>query len=1053
FGLVISPLIALMEDQVRSLRRRGVPAVALHSELSATERRDILATIVPSHRPSELKGFFMKAKTPKLVYLSPELATSSNFAESLRLWSSHIALVAIDEAHCVSKWGHDFRPCYRSLHQVRNQLPASIPWAACTATATSKVRQDVAENLGLKGDPLREVLLPFDRQNLRYGVIHRREDRDFGGTYTELIDLTTAQPPESCGIIYCQRKSDCENIAELLQERGVSAMPFHAGLCKNKKRAAFEAFIGKPLEKSSRNPKGAKHPKSVKDSAEKALQPFPTERARVLVATIAFGMGVDKADVRFVFHAAPPKSLSAYYQESGRAGRDGEPALCVMFFTERDFSGAKQLIISSRGHSATTDIALQELDAVEAFCSNTEECRRSLLLRHFGDPSADKPPATQRLPSHCCDRCAAFAHVSLQGLLPPHSGGMTATASRRERVRPADLPGFQVASKAFGTGGSLQGPAFMTARQLRGDLLHNDKLFLGRVSAVRLIVPEAARSLGQAGSALPDREQDAELLRSVIPEDSRAWADLQLRLEDIRSRLGEESGQEVFQTLLEASNLVDEANEITAAVREEEKLKFEVELVWDIHRAGAATDTVVIRLMKAKEDEHDEEKSPSSQTSEAEHVAVTYWTLLKFKARLDQMRDCFDEKQRHGRWSGSGDCLRDPWMEPSIVELRQRLIAHVDAESKRRNASKVTIPSVPLSPREKEKMMMSKTVKALQGASPGVRFGSKASIVSAESPKTPNLQASRELNKARPQQTLGRRFAPKGIEVTTAVPKKVPRVPSTSSTATIPTVQAEERKVARPPPEMQNGVTKAPKLLQEKGVTISHQVQYQVNGAFKEELSESLKAQLREKNEKEELYRLRIEYLQHQIDLYQTAGAVERSPRVCARARSSSPSHEPRTSEVEGVEGSQLSAAATSFFAPRNGNTAVRSMSAREAGARPFWGATPGSQEVKEPFALRGLISPRAVAEPVGPPVVQLREPWTHSPERDGRDPHPQLRPLASAISPAVVGHAHNVQPIYTVAPPVVVLRPKEPLAVRTSPMRAVLPESRADSTGLTVLT
>ncbi|CAK9052652.1 unnamed protein product [Durusdinium trenchii] len=468
FGLVISPLIALMEDQVRSLRRRGVPAVALHSELSATERRDILATIVPSHRPSELKGFFMKAKTPKLVYLSPELATSSNFAESLRLWSSHIALVAIDEAHCVSKWGHDFRPCYRSLHQVRNQLPASIPWAACTATATSKVRQDVAENLGLKGDPLREVLLPFDRQNLRYGVIHRREDRDFGGTYTELIDLTTAQPPESCGIIYCQRKSDCENIAELLQERGVSAMPFHAGLCKNKKRAAFEAFIGKPLEKSSRNPKGAKHPKSVKDSAEKALQPFPTERARVLVATIAFGMGVDKADVRFVFHAAPPKSLSAYYQESGRAGRDGEPALCVMFFTERDFSGAKQLIISSRGHSATTDIALQELDAVEAFCSNTEECRRSLLLRHFGDPSADKPPATQRLPSHCCDRCAAFAHVSLQGLLPPHSGGMTATASRRERVRPADLPGFQVASKAFGTGGSLQGPAFMTARQLRG---------------------------------------------------------------------------------------------------------------------------------------------------------------------------------------------------------------------------------------------------------------------------------------------------------------------------------------------------------------------------------------------------------------------------------------------------------------------------------------------------------------------------------------------------------------------------------------------------------
>jgi len=207
-------------------------------------------------------------------------------------------------------------------------------------------------------------------------------------------------------------------------------------------------------------------------------------------------------------------------------------------------------------------------------------------------------------------------------------------------------------------------------------LKHHDKLFLGRASALRLILPEVARAVGQAGSLLPERERDAELLRSIVPEDSRAWAELQLYLEDLRQRLGEESGQEIFETLIQASNLVDEANEITEALRPEDNLKFEVELVWDIHRA--AKDIVVIRLTRTNSAAEGEE-SPCSHISDVDKsVVVAYWTLAKFKARLDQMRDCFDTKQTSGRWEGHGDCLDDPWMEPSIPELQRRLVAHID---------------------------------------------------------------------------------------------------------------------------------------------------------------------------------------------------------------------------------------------------------------------------------------------------------------------------------------------------------------------------------------
>lgn len=453
FGLVISPLIALMKDQVRHLSARGLTAAALHSELPAAEKEAILTAIAPD--PKKAKGKGAKGHTtaaPKLLYLSPELATSPSFAAVLKRCADRIAIVAIDEAHCVSKWGHDFRPCYRCLRQLRSLIPSSVPWAACTATATAQVRADVARNLDLKGSPVAEVILPFDRCNLRYSVITRARRM---GEFEELLELTAAQPEEDTGIIYCQRKQDCEYIAQMLKDRGIPAMPFHAGLSKVQKQAAFTAFLG-PTKRSG----------TVQLQLGQSEPSGPPEKARVLVATIAFGMGVDKADVRFVFHATPPKSLSAYYQESGRGGRDGRPALCAMFCSRKDFANARQLLSVRRGPDAADaeEIALHELQAVEEYCNAGEPCRRQTLLKHFGDPSAAK---VQACPDLCCDRCSTASGGTLRGI-PVH---WRAGAGKENVTRPRGFVGFRKASEAFAPQACAGEPGsspFMSALQLRG---------------------------------------------------------------------------------------------------------------------------------------------------------------------------------------------------------------------------------------------------------------------------------------------------------------------------------------------------------------------------------------------------------------------------------------------------------------------------------------------------------------------------------------------------------------------------------------------------------
>ncbi|CAE8729656.1 unnamed protein product [Polarella glacialis] len=492
FVLVISPLIALMEDQIQHLRARGVHAVAFHSERSPAERQKILAALGAERKATprgqaaggQTRGGNIAGKSendarcaPKLIYLSPELACSPGFASTLTSWAPRIALVAVDEAHCVSKWGHDFRPSYRRLGELRGLLPPSVPWAACTATATAAVRRDVARNLGLQGSPLAEIVLPFDRPNLRYGVVRRGSTATFdlaGGptasdsscAQDELLKVILAQPEQDSGISYCQRQRDCERLAFLLQEQGVQALPYHAGLSRQAKQAAFLGFLGtsQPAPKGADN--GAGEGKPGSQAAKQGM-------VRVLVATIAFGMGVDKPNVRFVVHAGPPRSLSAYYQESGRAGRDGLPALCLLYYAHEDVEALRRLLVMGSARDtgfgdskeASLEVALRELEAVREYCE-AKSCRRQLLLSHFGDQEPPVPKSTG--PKWCCDVCAAAAGARLHGCAE--------TKTRAAQGFQPAFRGFQPASVAFAAkpraapaagGGAFT--TFTTARQLMGE--------------------------------------------------------------------------------------------------------------------------------------------------------------------------------------------------------------------------------------------------------------------------------------------------------------------------------------------------------------------------------------------------------------------------------------------------------------------------------------------------------------------------------------------------------------------------------------------------------
>jgi ATP-dependent DNA helicase RecQ len=338
-GVVISPLIALMQDQVDALRTLGVRAGFLNSSQDPAQRRAVENAVL--------------AGELDLLYVAPE---GLGAGPALRLLDrAKIALFAIDEAHCVSQWGHDFRPDYLALSMLHERWP-DVPRIALTATATEATRAEIATRLDLT--TARQFTASFDRPNIRYRIVAKNEPR------RQLLDLLRTEHPGDAGIVYCLSRASVEKTAEFLVQNGIPALPYHAGLDARTRAQNQSRFL--------------------------------REDGLVMVATIAFGMGIDKPDVRFVAHLDLPKSVEGYYQETGRAGRDGQPSTAWLAYGLQDVVQQRKMIETSEGDLAHRRNLAAHLDAMLALCE-TVECRRSRLLAYFGQPGA--------APCGNCDTC------------------------------------------------------------------------------------------------------------------------------------------------------------------------------------------------------------------------------------------------------------------------------------------------------------------------------------------------------------------------------------------------------------------------------------------------------------------------------------------------------------------------------------------------------------------------------------------------------------------------------------------------------------------------
>ncbi len=335
-AVVVSPLISLMKDQVDTLVGNGVPAACYNSALATDEKASVLNGI--------REGRF------RLLYVSPErLVGEGNEWFVSMLASSRVSFIAIDEAHCISQWGHDFRPEYRQLARLRSMLPG-VSLHAFTATATARVRRDIAEQLGLR-DAL-ELVGSFDRPNLTYRVLAR------SGLKAQLTDILARHRGEA-GIVYCTSRREVDSLAEWLTGEGVRARPYHAGLDDAQRHRNQDAFLNEDVD--------------------------------VIVATVALGMGIDRSDVRFVVHAGAPRSLEHYQQESGRAGRDGLDAECVLIYSGGDFLKWRMMLENA---GELTDAARATLRDMERYAAGVR-CRHRHLVEYFGE----------RYPQDRCSAC------------------------------------------------------------------------------------------------------------------------------------------------------------------------------------------------------------------------------------------------------------------------------------------------------------------------------------------------------------------------------------------------------------------------------------------------------------------------------------------------------------------------------------------------------------------------------------------------------------------------------------------------------------------------
>jgi ATP-dependent DNA helicase RecQ len=337
-GIVVSPLIALMKDQVDALLQVGVKAAFLNSSITGNQARDVEDQL--------LRGEL------DLLYVAPERLMTERFLEFLD--RIPIALFAIDEAHCVSRWGHDFRPEYLQLSILAERFP-TIPRIALTATADDITRKEIVEKLCLQN--AQQFISSFDRPNIRYTVVNKQNGKQ------QFMEFYQAQHESDAGIVYCLSRKKVDDTAEWLQKRGVNALPYHAGLDARTRQLHQEKFL--------------------------------REEGIVMVATIAFGMGIDKPDVRFVAHLDLPKSIEGYYQETGRAGRDGLPSNAFMTYGLADVVMLRKMLEESQANDMYKRVENQKLEKLIGFCESAR-CRRQVLLEYFGETAQ---------PCGNCDTC------------------------------------------------------------------------------------------------------------------------------------------------------------------------------------------------------------------------------------------------------------------------------------------------------------------------------------------------------------------------------------------------------------------------------------------------------------------------------------------------------------------------------------------------------------------------------------------------------------------------------------------------------------------------
>ena len=344
--LVVSPLISLMKDQAEALTARGIPAAYLDSSMTGSEYGRVLHAAL--------------SKQCKFLYVAPERLLNPQFLRFAK--AAYITMVAVDEAHCVSQWGHSFRRDYYNIPQFMSELSPRPLIAAFTATATPQVREDICQRLEMRGAKI--VVSGFDRPNLHFAV-ERTQDKD-----RSLLDFL-AKHEHQCGVIYCSTRQRVEQVTQLLARQGYKALRYHAGLTPEERRENQNLFVNGSVP--------------------------------IIVATNAFGMGIDKADVRFVAHYNMPKDMESYYQEAGRAGRDGLPSECLLLYNKQDIAVNTSLIGHDQPDLAWKEHEMQLLDRMIHYC-NTSGCLRRELLEYFGE----------RAPLRCnnCGNCSITSKAS-----------------------------------------------------------------------------------------------------------------------------------------------------------------------------------------------------------------------------------------------------------------------------------------------------------------------------------------------------------------------------------------------------------------------------------------------------------------------------------------------------------------------------------------------------------------------------------------------------------------------------------------------------------------